>query len=114
MKTSLLKPLVNISLALVLSAFALTHVAHAQTNKLIIESGDSAQSKQQAAMEKEQWNDTRSLRNKVNNRVEKDFDKDMNTIDLRDRCMESVDTNVYWEPNTQRCLDRRNGRIAKP
>jgi len=114
MKTSLLKPLANISLALVLSAFALTHVAHAQTNKLIIESGDSAQSKQQAAMEKEQWNDTRSLRSKVNNRVEKDFDKDMNASDLRDKCMESVDLNVYWEPNTQRCLDRRNGRLAKP
>ncbi|MCS3429993.1 DUF1283 family protein [Klebsiella sp. BIGb0407] len=114
MKTSLLKPLANISLALVLSAFAFTQAAHAETSKLIIESGDSAQSKQQAAMEKEQWNDTRSLRSKVNNRVEKDFDKDTHAVDLRDKCMESVDINVYWEPNTQRCLDRRNGRVAKP
>ncbi len=114
MKTSLLKPLANVSLALVLSAFALTHVAHAETSKLIIESGDSAQSKQQAAMEKEQWNDTRSLRAKVNNRVEKDFDKDNVAVDLRDKCLASVDINVYWEPNTERCLDRRNGRVAKP
>ncbi|WP_300001542.1 DUF1283 family protein [uncultured Cedecea sp.] len=114
MKTSLLKPLANVSLALALSAFALTHAAHAETSKLIIESGDSAQSKQQAAMEKEQWNDTRSLRNKVNSRVEKDFDKDTHAADLRDKCMESVNLNVYWEPKTQRCLDRRNGRVAKP
>lgn len=114
MKTSLLKSLTNVSLAMVLSAFAFTHLAHAETNKLIIESGDSAQSKQQAAMEKEQWNDTRALRNKVNKRVEKNFDKDDVAVDLRDKCMESVDINVYWEPNTQRCLDRRNGRLAKP
>lgn len=114
MNSSLLKPLAHASFALVLSAFALTHVAHAETSKLIIESGDSAHSKQQAAMEKEQWNDTRSLRNKVNNRVEKDFDKDTLASDLRDKCLESTDVNVYWEPNTQRCLDRRNGRAARP
>jgi len=114
MKTSLLKPLTKVSLALVLSAFAFTHFAHAETSKLIIESGDSAQSKQQAAMEKEQWNDTRSLRTKVNKRVEKEFDKDDVAFDLRDKCMQSVDVNVYWEPNTQRCLDRRNGRVARP
>jgi hypothetical protein len=41
----------------------------------VIESGDSAQSRQQAAMEKEQWNDTRSLRHKVNTRTEKEWDK---------------------------------------
>lgn len=114
MKNSLLKPIAHVGFALMFSAFALTQVAHAETSKLIIESGDSAQSKQQAAMEKEQWNDTRSLRNKVNNRVEKDFDKDTLASDLRDKCMESLDINVYWEPNTQRCLDRRNGRVAKP
>ncbi|MBS0847292.1 DUF1283 family protein [Citrobacter sp. JGM124] len=114
MKTSLLKPLTTVSLALVLSAFSLTHFAHAETSKLIIESGDSAQSKQHASMEKEQWNDTRSLRTKVNKRVEKDFDKDNAALDLRDKCLESVDVNVYWEPNTQRCLDRRNGRTATP
>ena len=40
-------------------ALALSTTVHAETNKLVIESGDSAQSRQRAAMEKEQWNDTR-------------------------------------------------------
>lgn len=57
--------------ALALSSFAFTATASAETSKLIIESGDSAQSRQNAAMDKEQWNDTRSLRQKVNKRVEK-------------------------------------------
>ncbi len=48
-----------------------TASSFAQTSKLVIESGDSAQSRQQATMEKEQWNDTRSLRHKVNTRTEK-------------------------------------------
>ena len=43
-------------------ALALSTTVHAETNKLVIESGDSAQSRQHAAMEKEQWNDTRNLR----------------------------------------------------
>ena len=43
----------------------------AETSKLVIESGDSAQSRQNAAMDKEQWNDTRSLRQKVNKRAGK-------------------------------------------
>uniref|UniRef100_UPI002447B3AF DUF1283 domain-containing protein n=1 Tax=Escherichia coli TaxID=562 RepID=UPI002447B3AF len=38
-------------------ALALSTTVHAETNKLVIESGDSAQSRQHAAMEKEQWND---------------------------------------------------------
>ena len=37
-------------------ALALSTTVHAETNKLVIESGDSAQSRQRAAMEKEQWN----------------------------------------------------------
>ncbi len=36
-------------------AMALSTTVHAETNKLVIESGDSAQSRQHAAMEKEQW-----------------------------------------------------------
>ena len=50
-------------------ALALSTTVHAETNKLVIESGDSAQSRQRAAMEKEQWNDTRNLRQKVNKRT---------------------------------------------
>lgn len=60
---------------LALSAVLFTASSFAQTSKLVIESGDSAQSRQQAAMEKEQWNDTRSLRHKVNTRTEKEWDK---------------------------------------
>lgn len=56
-------------------ALALSTTVHAETNKLVIESGDSAQSRQRAAMEKEQWNDTRNLRQKVNKRTEKEWIK---------------------------------------
>lgn len=101
-------------LALLLSAFALTQPVYAETSKLIIESGDNAQTRQNAAMEKEQWNDTRSLRHKVNKRVEKEWDKDDTAFDARDNCQKSTNLNAYWEPNTLRCLDRRTGRVAAP
>ena len=97
-----------------LTAFAFTAPVSAQTSKLIIESGDSAQSRQHAAMEKEQWNDTRSLRNKVNTRVEKEWDKDDTAFDLRDKCQQSANVNAYWEQNTLRCLDRSSGRPVAP
>ncbi|WP_312213566.1 DUF1283 family protein [Pseudescherichia sp.] len=95
---------------LTLGAGMMCSAANADTSKLIIESGDSAQSRQQAAMEKEQWNDTRSLRNKVNTRVEKEFDKTDVAFDARDNCQKSANVNAYWEENTLRCLDRRTGR----
>ena len=57
---------------LALSAVVYTSSSYAATDRLVIESGDSAQSRQQASMEKEQWNDTRSLRQKVNKRAEKE------------------------------------------
>ena len=60
---------------LALSAVVYTSSSYAATDRLVIESGDSAQSRQQASMEKEQWNDTRSLRQKVNKRAEKEWDK---------------------------------------
>lgn len=99
---------------LALSAIMYTASASANTSKLIIESGDNAQTRQDAAMDKEQWNDTRSLRNKVNNRVEKEWDKTDAAFDSRDKCQKSANVNVYWEPNTLRCLDRRTGRIVNP
>ncbi len=86
----------------------------ANTSKLIIESGDSAQSHQNAAMDKEQWNDTRSLRHKVNTRAEKEWDKEDVAFDARDKCQQSANVNAYWEPNTLRCLDRRTGRTMTP
>lgn len=100
--------------ALALSAFAYTATAMADTSKLIIESGDSAQSRQNAAMDKEQWNDTRNLRHKVNTRVEKEWDKTDVAFDARDKCQQSANVNTYWEPNTLRCLDRRTGRTVAP
>ncbi|MCT9843686.1 DUF1283 family protein [Leclercia sp. 29361] len=86
----------------------------ANTSKLIIESGDSAQSRQNAAMDKEQWNDTRNLRHKVNTRAEKEWDKEDVAFDARDKCQQSANVNAYWEPNTLRCLDRRTGRTMAP
>ena len=99
---------------LTLAAVVYTSSSFAETSKLIIESGDSAQSRQQAAMEKEQWNDTRNLRHKVNTRVEKEWDKADAAIDSRDKCEQSANINAYWEPNTLRCLDRRTGRTVAP
>ncbi|MBA2814384.1 DUF1283 family protein [Candidatus Pantoea persica] len=69
-----------------------------------------AASNEAARQSKEQWNDTRNLRNKVNTRVEKEFDKADRAFDTRDACEKSYNVNAYWEPNTLRCLDRRTGR----
>ncbi|MDO6405571.1 MAG: DUF1283 family protein [Pantoea sp.] len=89
-------------------------LASAQTDRLIIENGNSASSNEAARQSKEQWNDTRNLRNKVNTRVEKEFDKTDKAFDSRDACEKSYNVNAYWEPNTLRCLDRRTGRIVTP
>jgi hypothetical protein len=91
---------------LALSAVVYTSSSFAATDRLVIESGDSAQSRQQASMEKEQWNDTRSLRQKVNKRAEKEWDKTDVAFDAQDNCQKSANVNAYWEPNTLRCLDR--------
>lgn len=99
---------------LALSAIVYTASATAETSKLIIESGDSAQSRQNAAMDKEQWNDTRTLRHKVNKRVEREWDKSDVAFDTRDKCEQSNNINAYWEPKTLRCLDRSTGRKINP
>ena len=99
---------------LALSAVVFTASSFAKTDKLVIESGDSAQSRQNAAMDKEQWNDTRNLRHKVNTRAEKEWDKEDVAFDARDKCQQSANVNAYWEPNTLRCLDRRTGRTMTP
>ncbi|EMH4161036.1 DUF1283 family protein [Pluralibacter gergoviae] len=99
---------------LALGAAAYSVGASAESNRLVIESGDSAQSRQNAAMDKEQWNDTRSLRKKVNTRVEKEWDKADVAFDTRDKCEKSTNLNAYWEPHTLRCLDRQTGRPLIP
>ena len=45
-------------------------------------------------MDKEQWNDTRSLRQKVNKRVEKEWDKEDVAFDARDKCQQSANVNA--------------------
>ncbi|WP_312979367.1 DUF1283 family protein [Atlantibacter sp.] len=101
-------------LMLLAGVFTFASPIHAQTDRLVIESGDSAQSRQNAAMDKEQWNDTRSLRQKVNKRAEKEWDKADVAFDAQDKCQQSANMNAYWEPNTLRCLDRRTGRQIMP
>ena len=103
----------RLGLVALLAAMFIAPVS-ANTSKLIIESGDSAQSRQNAAMDKEQWNDTRSLRHKVNTRAEIEWDKEDVAFDARDKCQQSANVNAYWEPNTLRCLDRRTGRSLAP
>ncbi|ATM95861.1 Protein of uncharacterised function (DUF1283) [Yersinia frederiksenii] len=71
-------------------------------------------SKEQARQSQQQWDDTHRLRNKVNNRVEKNFDKYDRAEDAKDNCDRSENLNAYWEPNTERCLDRLSGRQINP
>ena len=91
---------------LALSAVLFTASSFAQTSKLVIESGDSAQSRQQATMEKEQWNDTRSLRHKVNTRTEKEWDKADVAFDAQDNCQKSA--------NRQRVLGTEHPALPRP
>ncbi|OBU02660.1 DUF1283 family protein [Morganella psychrotolerans] len=76
----------------------------------VVSGGDTALEKERARQEKEQWDDTRSLRQKVNRRAEKEFDKGDRAIDVEDACLKSSVVTAYWEPNTQRCLDANTGR----
>ena len=99
---------------LLLGAVVYTASAQAETSRLVIESGDNALSRQQAEMQKEQWNDTRSLRQKVNKRAEKEWDKADAAFDNRDSCEQSANIKAYWEPNPLRGLDRRTGRVIAP
>lgn len=110
MKITLTKRLC-LTAMLTLAAAVYTSSAFAETSKLVIESGDSAQSRQQAAMEKEQWNDTRQLRQKVNKRAEKEWDKADTAFDSRDKCEQSANINAYWEPN---CCAALTAVLAAP
>ncbi len=111
-----MKKLYSTLLVTVLTSSALlaAPLASANTDRLIIENGNSASSNEAARQSKEQWNDTNNLRHKVNTRVEKEFDKADKAFDTRDSCEKSYNVNAYWEPNTLRCLDRRTGRPVAP
>jgi hypothetical protein len=73
-------------------------------------SGNDAMNNENARQSKEQWNDTQQLRHAINQRATKSFNKFDQAVDLRDKCQASQNLNAYWEPNTERCLDRRTGR----
>lgn len=75
---------------------------------------ENSMTKEAAREHKEQWDTTRNLRNKVNTRSEKEFDKIDNAIDDEERCDNSLNASAYWEPNTRRCLDRNSGRPIAP
>ncbi|GAB1439209.1 DUF1283 family protein [Providencia sp.] len=76
--------------------------------------GDDSLNKEQARQEKEQWDETRMLRKKVNSRSEKEFDKIDAAFDAKDKCEKSLNLNAYWEPSTKRCLDVSTGRPINP
>lgn len=82
----------------------------AKTDKIVIEGDKSPTSSESARENREQWNDTRSMRAKVNRRNEKEYDKIDRAYDLRDACTKSINVNAYWENETRRCLDRHTGR----
>ncbi|PVZ86642.1 hypothetical protein C9426_14565 [Serratia sp. S1B] len=86
----------------------------AQGATCVTVNGSSAMSNEEARQSKEQWDATRSLRNKVNARVEKEFDKADRAIDDEERCDNSYNVNAYWEPTTRKCLDRKTGRPITP
>lgn len=88
--------------------------AQVYAENLIIGNGNNALTTEKARQSKEQWNDSQLLRKKVNQRTEKEFTKIDNAIDVHENCMKSSNVNIYWEPNTLRCLDRRTGRQITP
>jgi len=88
--------------------------AHAETNCaggtcVFGGSGNGAMSNEQARQSKEEWNATRTLRDQRIQRQERDNAQYEQAAALRDRCNASRNINAYWEPNTQRCLDRVTG-----
>lgn len=103
-----------LSTALFSAMLTLPAATLAKTERIIIEDGNAALSNEQAHQSKEQWNESRTLRKKLNNRKEKEFDKTEHATDFRERCEKSTNLNTYWESNTRRCLDRRSGQEITP
>ncbi|MBI6550550.1 DUF1283 family protein [Xenorhabdus lircayensis] len=79
-----------------------------------INGGENSMSKEKARQSKEEWTEQRKLRQKVDKRREKEFDKYEVEVDNREDCLKSTNINAYWEPNTKRCLDINTGRPIKP
>ncbi|SFM98705.1 Protein of unknown function [Izhakiella capsodis] len=101
-------------LTLFAGVLSLSQMAKAETQHIILDSNGNPLIREEAREQKEQWDATRNLRNKINQRVEKQFDKAANGLDKREACESSLNVNAYWEPKTMRCLDRRTGRPVTP
>ncbi len=113
MKTISHQRLLGGMLPVALLVFSAAIGAATRTQHIIIDSGDNALTREEARENQEQWDAQRSLRQKENNRAEKDFDKYDKTVDQQDRCLNSENFNAYWESNTGRCLDRRTGHTIR-
>ncbi|PHM60260.1 DUF1283 family protein [Xenorhabdus ishibashii] len=95
------------------SAFS-TPCASESTCVTTINGGENSLSKEIARQSKEEWNEQRKLRQKVDDRKEKEFDKYEMEVDNREACLKSANIDAYWEPGTKRCLDINTGRPIKP
>ncbi|PHM45408.1 hypothetical protein Xmau_01058 [Xenorhabdus mauleonii] len=106
------------AIALVLSflwqAPAFSAPCSSDSTCVTINGGENSMSKEKARQSKEKWNEQRKLRQKIDNRREKEFDKYEVATDNREDCLQSANINAYWEPNTRRCLDINTGRPIKP
>lgn len=109
-------PVTMLMLPLAWPTAALAQSANCTQGSTCVSVGGSndPMSKEQARQSQQQWDETLRLRNKMNNRVEKDFDKNDRAEDAKDKCERSENLNAYWESNTQRCLDRSTGRQINP
>ncbi|XPE36033.1 DUF1283 domain-containing protein [Shigella flexneri] len=93
-------------------ALALSTTVHAETNKLVIESGDVRKAATRR-YEKSNGMTRVNLRQKVNGRL-KEWDQADAAFDNRDKCRQSANINAYWEPNTLLCLDRELAALLLP
>ncbi|HHL2560847.1 TPA: DUF1283 family protein [Yersinia enterocolitica] len=109
-------PLAVLALPLAWQTAALAQSATCTQGSTCVSVGgnNDPMSKEQARQSQQQWDDTQRLRTKVNSRVEKNFDKYDRAEDAKDNCDRSANLNAYWEPNTERCLDRLSGRQINP
>lgn len=71
---------------------------------------ENSLTKEEARQNKEQWDGERHIRKKVNTLTERNLDKLGDALTQQESCNNSLNINAYWEPNTQRCLDRQTGR----
>lgn len=111
-KSRLLRRMLPVALLVLSGTWQVT--AHAETNCaggtcVFGGSGNNSLNTEQARQSQEQWNATRTLRQQQILTQERDNARNASLEAQRDACNASHDLNAYWEPNTERCLDRRTG-----